>query len=177
MVNVDIVTQWFRDAASDSRLEVLCRLLECSVPLELQYLATFLEELLRRNMVLNVPSDATYADLKHLGEITDSSSRRQLCLLLTRLKCANKIPAYNIYDILIRYDFAKFFSRVISMEEELVDEILLLFTLAANHPAMTFSQRNRLNQRLVDLRETIDHSFKVNFYDIFLKFSLIFIHS
>lgn len=177
MINVDNVTQWFRDAPSHNRLQVLCRLLECCVPHELQYLATFLEELLRRNMVLNAPSDATYANLKHLGEITDSNCRRQLCLLLTRLKSANKIPAYNIYDILIRYDFAKFFSRVISMEEELVDEILLLFTLAANHPAMTFSQRNRLSQRLVELRETIDQSFKVTSLVLFLKFSSIIINS
>ena len=165
MVNVDNVTHWFRDATSDSRIDVLCRLLECCMPLELQFLGTYLEGLLQRNMVFNQPSEtitSLYSNLKDLKEITNSNSRRQLCVLLTRLKSTNRILAYNIYDILIQYDFAEFFSRVISMEEELVDEILLLFTLAANHPAMSFSQRRHLQQRLAELRGTIEDSFEVN---------------
>ena len=60
------------------------------------------------------------------------------------------------------------------MEEELVDEILLLFTLAANHPAMTFSQRRNLHQRLVDLRETIEKSFKVSIVQFFKQYSFSF---
>ncbi len=157
MVNVCDVAQWFRDATSDRRLEALCRLLDCCMPLELQFLNTYLDELLRRSLVVNQHSDSNMPDLH---EITDSTCRRQLCLILTRLKPAN-VLAGCIYNILIQYNFSEFFSRVMVMEEELVDEILLLFTLAANHPAMSFSQRRNLHQRLVDLRETIEKSFKV----------------
>jgi hypothetical protein len=156
MVNVCDVAQWFRDATSDRRLEALCRLLDCCMPMELQFLNTYLDEMLRRNFVVNQQADS----MPELQEITDSTCRRQLCLILTRLKSAN-VLASCIYNILIQYNFSEFFSRVMVMEEELVDEILLLFTLASNHPAMTFSQRRDLHQRLVDLRETIDKSFKV----------------
>jgi hypothetical protein len=124
--------------------------------MELQFLNTYLDEMLRRNFVVNQQADS----MPELQEITDSTCRRQLCLILTRLKSAN-VLASCIYNILIQYNFSEFFSRVMVMEEELVDEILLLFTLASNHPAMTFSQRRDLHQRLVDLRETIDKSFKV----------------
>ena len=163
MVNVCDVAQWFRDATSDRRLEALCRLLDCCMPLELQFLNAYLHELLRPNLVANQHSDP---NMPELHEITDSTCRRQLCLILTRLKSAN-VLAGCIYNILIQYNFSDFFSRVMVMEEELVDEILLLFTLAANHPAMTFSQRRNLHQRLIDLRETIEKSFKVSFvYDV-----------
>lgn len=157
MVNVCDVAHWFRDATSDRRLEALCRLLDCCMPLELQFLKTYLDELLRRNFIGSQHSDLT---MPELHEITDSTCRRQLCLILTRLKSAN-VLAGCVYNILIQYNFSEFFSRVMVMEEELVDEILLLFTLAANHPAMSFSQRRNLHQRLKDLRETIEKSFKV----------------
>ena len=167
MVNVCDVAQWFRDATSDRRLEALCRLLDCCMPLELQFLNTYLHELLRPNVVANQNSDP---NMPELHEITDSTCRRQLCLILTRLKSAS-VLAGCIYNILIQYNFSEFFSRVMVMEEELVDEILLLFTLAANHPAMTFSQRRNLHQRLIDLRETIEKSFKVSMCVIFEKFN------
>ena len=166
MVNVCDVVHWFRDATSDRRLETLCRLLDCCMPLELQFLNTYLDEVLGRNLVVSQHSDS---NVPELNEITDSTCRRQLCLILTRIKTAN-VLAGCIYNKLIQYNFSEFFSRVMVMEEELVDEILLLFTLAANHPAMSFSQRRNLHQRLTDLRETIDKSFKVLIVNNFSNF-------
>ena len=164
MVNVPNVLHWFRDARSDSRLDVLCRFLDCCTPFELHFLSSYLEELLSRNTVVTNQIETTVcSDLKDLHEITNSTSRRQLCVLLTKLKSTTKMRAYNIYDILIQYDFNKFFSQVLTMDEEIVDELLLLFTLASNHPAMTFKQRSCLHQRLIELREAIEKLFEVNF--------------
>lgn len=164
MVNVCDVSHWFRDATSDRRLEALCRLLDCCMPLELQFLNTYFLELLRRNSAASLKQDCD-TNMAELREITESSCRRQLCLILTRLKSAN-VQLGRVYNVLIQYNFSEFFSRVMVMEEELVDEILLLFTLAANHPAMSFSQRHNLHQRLAELRETIQKYFKValNFF-------------
>lgn len=138
---------WFQKLESYKRIDIMCTLLNLCLPFELRFLGTFLEELGRRDaqvlrgveLCVNNPQDfVSEVGSFQAGEPTEVKIRRKMALYLALMRACNRTGVIELYKTLDRWggsDFTKI-SDVDSLQE-----LLLVYTMAANHPVFSFEQR------------------------------------
>jgi hypothetical protein len=146
IVKEDLVT-WFRKLESYKRIDIMCTLLNMCLPFELRFLGTCLEELGRRDaqelrgaeLRLNDPQ-VFNADIGafQTGQPTDMKIRRKMALYLALMRASNRTGVHELYKTLDRWgdsDFTRF------SDGDPLQELLLTYTMATNHPVFSFEQR------------------------------------
>uniref|UniRef100_A0A2M3ZFW5 Putative heat shock factor hsf-type dna-binding domain-containing protein n=1 Tax=Anopheles braziliensis TaxID=58242 RepID=A0A2M3ZFW5_9DIPT len=145
MICKEDVVNWFRDLKSYNRIDTMCVLLNMCLPFELRFLGTYLEELGRRDgpelrgaeLKVNNPQEFI-ADIAS-GEPTDRRIRRKMALFLALFRTCNHTYANELFKTLegwgARGDLQRLF------EEDVLQELLLVYTMATNHPVFSFEQR------------------------------------
>lgn len=125
----------------------MCTLLNLCLPFELRFLGTCLEELGRRDA-----QDLRGAELRvnnpqefnndvgsfQAGQPTDRKMRRKMALYLALMRACNRTGVTELFRTLDRWgegDFTKF------NEGDSMQELLLVYTMATNHPVFNFEQR------------------------------------
>lgn len=138
---------WFKNLESYKRIDVMCTLLNLCLPFELRFLGTCLEELGRRDA-----QDLRGAELRvnnpqefnndvgsfQSGQPTDRKMRRKMALFLALMRACNRTGVTELFKTLDRWgdsDFTKF------NEGDTMQELLLVYTMATNHPVFSFDQR------------------------------------
>ncbi|XP_050101121.1 transcription factor mef2A [Anopheles aquasalis] len=178
MICKEDVVNWFRDLKSYNRIDTMCVLLNMCLPFELRFLGTYLEELGRRDgpelrgaeLKVNNPQEFI-ADIAS-GEPTDRRIRRKMALFLALFRTCNHTYANELFKTLegwgARGDLQRLF------EEDVLQELLLVYTMATNHPVFSFEQRlhcgeiftklkscetktGSQQQRLQDREDTVEH--------------------
>lgn len=126
----------------------MCTLLNMCLPFELRFLGTCLEELGRRDaqelrgveLRVNNPQEFA-ADIQSCcsGELTDIKVRRRMALYLALLRATfNRNCINDLFKALDQWgerDFGKF------ADGDPLQELLLVYTMATNHPIFSFEQR------------------------------------
>lgn len=150
MVRQDDVVLWFSRQQSHQRLDVLCKLASICVPLELRFVHTYVDFLVRKSAP--PPRDcellAQYEKICH--PLTDidlhqEDSRRKLVFTLMMLSSTNRPVASSIYRIL--YDSCSNWNTFgLDITIETCLELCLIFTMALHHPAFTFDERMNLGK-------------------------------
>uniref|UniRef100_A0A182JAH0 Uncharacterized protein n=1 Tax=Anopheles atroparvus TaxID=41427 RepID=A0A182JAH0_ANOAO len=115
------------------------------LPFELRFLGTYLEELGRRDapelrgaeLKVNNPQEFI-ADIAS-GEPTDHRSRRKMALFLALYRACNHTYANELFKTLEGWGGRSDLQRL--FEEDVQHELLLVYTMATNHPAFSFEQR------------------------------------
>ncbi|KFB39122.1 AGAP009083-PA-like protein [Anopheles sinensis] len=115
------------------------------LPFELRFLGTYLEELGRRDapelrgaeLKVNNPQEFI-ADIAS-GEPTDHRSRRKMALFLALYRACNHTCATELFKTLEGWGGRPDLQRL--FEEDVQHELLLVYTMATNHPAFSFEQR------------------------------------
>lgn len=163
MVCKEEVLTWFKDLDSFKRIDLLCELINMCLPFELRFLGSYVEETgkhsyqeLRQQALAANDVDKLDKDpnLKN-QRLSDETVRHRMLINVSLLKSRN----YNVANW-----YSKNFLRTEHVEvlvakekDELVqNELLLLFTMAARHPAFSFEQKefyNRIVMQLYELRE------------------------
>lgn len=125
----------------------MCTLLNLCLPFELRFLGTCLEELGRRDA-----QDLRGAELRvnnpqefnndvgsfQSGQPTDRKMRRKMALFLALMRACNRTGVTELFKTLDRWgdsDFTKL------NEGDTMQELLLVYTMATNHPVFNFDQR------------------------------------
>ncbi|EAU75939.1 AGAP009083-PA, partial [Anopheles gambiae str. PEST] len=142
--NEDVVG-WFRDLKSYSRIDTMCIMLNMCLPFELRFLGTYLEELGRRDapelrgaeLKVNNPQEFI-ADIAS-GEPTDQRIRRKMALFLALYRACNHAYANELFKTLEGWGARPDLQRL--FEEDDQQELLLVYTMATNHPVFSFEQR------------------------------------
>lgn len=180
MVCKEEILLWFRESASYKRIDVICNLLNMCIPFELRFVGTFVEtigkhsyqELRGAELKANNPSEIAAEVAQSHNGLSDGTFRRKVTLYLSLLHSYNHSCAKGIYDILTSSDLGDILSRCgeanspsatsthTSADGNILEELLLLFTMAINHPAFTFEQYTGLGKVLMQLldEEKILHS-------------------
>lgn len=147
MICKDDLVSWFKNLESYKRIDVMCTLLNLCLPFELRFLGTCLEELGRRDaqdlrgveLRVNNPQEFV-SDLGSFqnGHPTDMKIRRKMALYLALMRACNRTGVNELFKTLDRWgerDFSKF------SDGDPLQELLLVYTMATNHPVFSFEQR------------------------------------
>lgn len=145
------VYRWFSCLSSAQRAEFLCGLLDLCVPVELRFLGSCLEDLARKDY--HSLRDAEIrannpADLSSLTNITDEVVRSKLLVSLALLGSDNREAAGVLFRTLTHIDTVINNYGLALNDGRTEEQFLLLFTMASNHPAFSFHQKQVLRQQL-----------------------------
>ncbi|KAK3535299.1 hypothetical protein QTP70_007575 [Hemibagrus guttatus] len=152
------VYRWFSGLSSAQRAEFLCGLLDLCVPVELRFLGSCLEDLARKDyhslrdaeIKANNP-----ADLALLANMTDEVVRSKLLVSLALLGSDNRAAAGVLFRTLTHVDAIIHDYGLRLSDGRTGEQFLLLFTMAANHPAFSFHQKQVLRQLLAQIQEIL----------------------
>ncbi|XP_067396316.1 zinc finger CCHC domain-containing protein 14 [Emydura macquarii macquarii] len=151
----DSVYRWFSELPSPQRVEFLCGLLDLCIPLELRFLGACLEDLARKDYHSLRDSEIKAnnpADLGSLTNLTDEVVRSKLLVSLALLGSAHREAAGVLFRTLTHIDSVINNYGLQLNEGRTGDEFLLLFTMASNHPAFSFHQKQVLRQELTQIQ-------------------------
>ncbi|XP_068117193.1 zinc finger CCHC domain-containing protein 14 isoform X2 [Hyperolius riggenbachi] len=154
-VQSDTVYRWFSELSSWQRIEFLCGLLDLCLPLELRFLGSCLEDLARKDYHSLRDSEIKAnnpADLGTLTNLTDEVVRSKLLVSLALLSSDNRGAAGVLCRTLTHIDSIINNLGLQLNDGRTGDEFLLLFTMATNHPAFSFHQKQLLRKELVHLQ-------------------------
>ncbi|XP_029463898.1 zinc finger CCHC domain-containing protein 14 isoform X2 [Rhinatrema bivittatum] len=155
----DGVYRWFSQLSSSQRVDFLCGLLDLCIPLELRFLGSCLEDLARKDYHSLRDSEIKAnnpADLGSLTNLTDEVVRSKLLVSLALLSSDNREAAGVLCRTLTHIDSIINNYGLQLNDGRTGDEFLLLFTMASNHPAFSFHQKQVLRKELTQIQSIID---------------------
>lgn len=152
MIVKEDITIWFQKLESYKRIDIMCTLLNLCLPFELRFLGTCLEELGRRDdqvlrgieLRVNNPQDFTNdVGSFQTGQPTDMKIRRKMALYLGLMRASNRTGVTELFKTLDRWGDRDF---TIFSDGDPLQELLLVYTMATNHPVFSFEQRNKCGE-------------------------------
>ena len=161
MVCKEDVAKWFKGLEGDQRIDLMCSLLDCCLPLELRFLGTYIEFAASKHYgnLQKYEKTANESTFGELRDLYDATVRRKFCIYLALLYSYNKKAATELYRFLEHFELTE--EKINSSEDRLsvngvscpeddtfVNEIKLLLSMASYHPAFTFQQKENLRKKL-----------------------------
>lgn len=152
MVCKEEVVIWFKGLESCKRIDAMCTLLNMCLPFELRFLGTCLEELGCRDSkdlrgvelrVNNSNELAQEIASSQLCDPSDTKVRRKMALYFALIRACNRHCVNELFNILCSWSSNEFLKRA---EGDALQELLLVYTMAANHPVFSFEQRVRCGE-------------------------------
>ncbi|KAL1124257.1 hypothetical protein AAG570_002027 [Ranatra chinensis] len=152
------VVAWFKNLKSYKRTDLMCSLLNLCLPFELRFLGTCLEDLGKRDFHelrqaendANHPAEINSPDLQ---AISGHRARTKLALYVSLLYSCNYTCSKGIFRILAKNDEIENLLKTNSLTEEVLEDLLLVYTLALNHPAFSYEQKLTLEKIYERLQE------------------------
>lgn len=163
MVCKEDVVLWFRELSGHKRIDVMCSLLNKCLPTELRFFGTCLEDLGKqhfnqmKDFEVKANNPAELSELLVQCIISDTRTRQKLALYICLIHSLNTTCSTYLYKTLSTLDIAQVASLSQKTDEKLLEELLLIYTIAVNHPAFSFEQKATLGNILLTLREKEDH--------------------
>ncbi|CAF2883433.1 unnamed protein product [Rotaria sp. Silwood2] len=178
MLNQEQIHRYFNHLSGAKRIEFLYGLLHLCQPLELRYLGTCLEEIARKdyeylyhaeqktnhlptqnlattnNETNNQPQNDLGSEEKL--DLTDQFTRAHAIVDIALLWAKNRPCALRLFRRLKASESIKLIDMLLErddLDERTMDEILIIFCLAANHPAFSFDMRTQMSQTLKELEK------------------------
>lgn len=156
------MVSWFGNLSSYKRIDVMCTLLNMCVPFEVRYLGTCVEEIGKRdyNDLRDTEHHANNtSDVAELttSSVTDKRTRRKLALYMALLHSCNYACAVILYKNLSNLDHQEITNLIngttFNVDDQPLEELLLLYTMALNHPAFTYEQKSVFGNIFIKLQE------------------------
>lgn len=152
MVCKEEVVLWFKELESYERIDAMCTLLNMCLPFELRFLGTCLEELGCRDSkdlrgielrVNNSNELAQEIASSILCDPTDTKVRRKIALYLALIRAMSRHCVNELFNILHSWSSNEFLKCATG---DALQELLLVYTMAANHPVFSFDQRMKCGE-------------------------------
>ena len=152
----DVVT-WFKGLKSYKRTDVMCTLLHLCLPFELRFLGTCLEHLGKRDFhelrqSENEANSILELSSKDLQCLSSQQVRTKLAVYVSLLYSCNYTCTNAVYKILSKNEDVQTILKS-STDESLLDDLLLIYTLALNHPGFSYEQKLNLEKIYRQLQE------------------------
>jgi hypothetical protein len=132
------------------------------LPFEVRYLGTCVEDIGKRdyNDLRDTEHHANNAsELAELttSSVTDKRTRRKLALYMALLHSCNYTCAVILYKNLANLDHQEITNLIngttFNVDDQPLEELLLLYTMALNHPAFTYEQKSVFGNIFIKLQE------------------------
>lgn len=142
----------------------MCTLLNMCLPFEVRYLGTCVEDIGKRDYndlrdtEHHANSVSELAELTTNSNVTDKRTRRKLALYMALLHSCNYACAVILYKNLSNLDHQEITNLLNgttfnNMDDQPLEELLLLYTMALNHPAFTYEQKSVFGNIFIKLQE------------------------
>ncbi|CAD5117127.1 DgyrCDS5935 [Dimorphilus gyrociliatus] len=153
------VCEWFKTLEAPERIELMCSLIQHCHPLEVRFFGTCIEDMARKDF-LSLRADETNANkldvVNKLNDINDQHVRSQLILYLSLMHTTNSKCANVFYETLNSIDLSAYADMPSKCTEGEVHEdnkkhlqdVIMAYTLAGNHPAISVGQRQVMKGRM-----------------------------
>ena len=148
------VCEWFKNLSGPRRIDLLGGLLQMCLPLEIRFLGSCVEDLARRNYHFLRQAEIKANDIneiKTLLNLSDEVTRSKLNIYLALLHSSNTVCSNALYTTLTcieplhQWALSNLPNHT---KMTFAEETVLLYTMAAHHPAFTFNQRQVLFEKL-----------------------------
>lgn len=148
VVPADIVS-YFRSLKSYERIGIMCNLQHSCLPLELRFLGTCLEELGRKDFhelrsAENEANSSAEICMSELRKISNKDVQKKIILYLSLLHSNNYSCSYALYKILCNAEEVCKFLNHEDDDDVGSEQLLMIYTLAVNHPAFSCEQKEVL---------------------------------
>lgn len=161
MVCKEDVLSWFKDLECYKRIDVMFELLNMCVPFEVRFLGSCIEEIgkhsyqeLRGCAIIANDVEKLSKDSSLQSSLLDEGTRHRVIIYISLLSARNCSCANWFYKNLFRTDkVEEYVLKKKCKEENVLSELLLLFTLGMHHPAFSFEQKRYFMSMLVELQE------------------------
>lgn len=152
----------FHTMAAHKRIELVCNLIRMCMPLELRFFGTCLEDIAKKDFFYlreneNKANDVSI--LQSLKDIYDDVTRSRLNIYLSLMNSSNAPCSGVLFKTLACFD-----PHRPNMSRNFMDEVLLLLTIAANHPSFTFNQSQVLQEKVNILNKRYREQFVVRIH-------------
>ena len=136
----------FHTMPTCDRLDLICRLLRSCVPYELRFLGTIVLDAAHAQMKSFASLEISANQVNHYSGFKASGVTHlvceKLCCALAVVHAHNNPVAEALFSLL---DSPKALQLVEETDDlKVVEDMRLLYVMAVNHPALSFSQRQRL---------------------------------
>lgn len=144
------VVVWFRQLESYKRIDAMCTLLTSCLSFELRFLGTYLEDLASRDYeglrsmelrVSNAPELVQNLATCQQAVPTDQRVRRMMAMYLALIRNVNRKCCNELYKTLELWGRQECMDKYVDQDELFVQELLLIYIMAKNHPVLGFEQR------------------------------------
>lgn len=141
---------WFRQLESYKRIDAMCTLLTSCLSFELRFLGTYLEDLASRDYeglrsmelrVSNAPELVQNLATCQQAVPTDQRVRRMMAMYLALIRNVNRKCCNELYKTLELWGRQECMDKYVDQDELFVQELLLIYIMAKNHPVLGFEQR------------------------------------
>lgn len=164
MVCKEDVLSWFKNLECYKRIDVMFELLNMCVPFEVRFLGSCIEEIgkhsyqeLRGSAIIANDVEKLAKDATLQSGLLEEGTRHRVIIYISLLTARNCNCANWFYKNLFRTDrVEEFVLKKKCKDENVMSEMLLLFTLVMHHPAFSFEQKRYFMSMLVDLQEQKD---------------------
>lgn len=148
MVFKEDLCNWFTQLSPHKRIDYMCGMLHMCLPMELRFLGSCVEDLAKKDFMQLREFEGkanSRHDLIKLQECeTDEDSfRTKMAIYLALLHSSNRSCSNIIFEMLENH-VHKALAVLDGMNSETVYRILLVLSMAMNHPAFSFQQRTRM---------------------------------
>ena len=166
MVCKEDICHWFRHTQSYEKIDILCKLLHLCSSHELRFIASIVEDQARKdfNTLRESASKANnVTELKKLcPDLFKATDRSTLLVYLSLLNSTNTVCSHVLANMLARLEAQRLACHLRMshaggakptpgagvINSDIADDVILLYTMAAYHPAFSISQRLQLSDYL-----------------------------
>lgn len=153
MVCIDEVVAYFKTLKSYERLWMMCRLQSHCLPIELRYLGTCLDNLSKRDVHILKKLELEANDPANVSEVAckcicDRTVRAAVIKYLSVLNTNSTKCSELIFRALTdQQGLERIFKspKAFFNDKNAFEELMVLYTLAVNHPAFLFEQKIQLD--------------------------------
>ncbi|XP_052230431.1 zinc finger CCHC domain-containing protein 2-like isoform X2 [Dreissena polymorpha] len=156
MLRKEELCTWFSNLSPHKRIDFMCGMLHMCLPLELRFLGSCVEDLAKKDFQHLREYELRANNRRDISELSNETSydtfRNTLAVYLALLHSANTICSHKIFTMLERHRHCALEVKN-GMDSETVHRILLVLSMAMNHPAFTFAQKQTMSDMYITASE------------------------
>lgn len=146
MVCKEELCTWFKHLSPHKRIDFMCGMLHLCLPLELRFLGSYVEDLAKKDFLHLRESESKANSRQEMGkfsDVDDKTFRTKMAVYLALLHSSNRTCSNIIYDLLENH-MHNALTLINRMDEQNIHNILVVLTMAMNHPAFSYSQKTKM---------------------------------
>ncbi|XP_053402687.1 zinc finger CCHC domain-containing protein 2-like [Mercenaria mercenaria] len=158
MVCKEDLCTWFKNLSPHKRIDYMCGMLQMCLPMELRFIGSYVEDLARKDFHQLRESEGKANNRHELSKFNETDGRvfrTKMAVYLALMHSSNRTCSNIIFRLLEKH-VREALTVIDTMDVITVHNILLVLSMAMNHPAFTFHQKSRMYEYYREANEAAE---------------------